>query len=481
MTRMTKRIISEIIILTLFVGISVLTSGCSKQSDDSIGKENDTVYDVNDPNQSDGRTDQEWPDGQQDGNRPELPDDGNPPELPDDGNRPARPDDGKMPGQPDDGNPPEMPNDGNRPGVPPEFPGEQGGEVTYTPLDFDKDDLFSDRDLEGKPELAGAVAIQAKDSEIYTIDTAGIYVLSGEANDFSVVVDAAAKDKVQIVLAGAKIRNSDFPIIYAKEADKCFVTLSGENELAVDGTFRSDGDVNTDAVIFAKCDLTLNGDGALTVRSASGNGITSKDDLCITGGTYNIVSGKHGLEANDSVSIAAGSFAIDAGKDGIHCANDEQEGFIYLAGGSFQIDADSDGIQATSYLVADGGEYRITAAEGLEATYVQINDGRFSIQASDDGVNASSKCPDYDVVIEINGGELTIEMGPGDTDGLDANGIIVVNGGTIDVSGGSTFDYDRGAIYTGGTIIVNGTTVDEIPEPTMGAGPGGRGRGWGRR
>lgn len=80
----------------------------------------------------------------------------------------------------------------------------------------------------------------------------------------------------------------------------------------------------------------------------------------------------------------------------------------------------------------------------------------------------------YDVVIEINGGEITVVMGPGDTDGLDANGRIIVNGGTIDVTGNSAFDADQGSTYNGGTIIINGTKVDSIPASMMG-GHGGAG------
>ena len=63
-------------------------------------------------------------------------------------------------------------------------------------------------------------------------------------------------------------------------------------------------------------------------------------------------------------------------------------------------------------------------------------------------------------------------MGAGDTDGVDSNGNIYVNGGTINVTGNSTFDYDGTAEFNGGTIIVNGTQVDTIPNQMMG-GKGG--------
>ena len=67
-------------------------------------------------------------------------------------------------------------------------------------------------------------------------------------------------------------------------------------------------------------------------------------------------------------------------------------------------------------------------------------------------------------------------MGQGDTDGVDANGNIIVNGGTIDVTAQmSSFDYDGTAQFNGGTIIINGTQVDSIPQSMMGGGRGGMG------
>ena len=59
-------------------------------------------------------------------------------------------------------------------------------------------------------------------------------------------------------------------------------------------------------------------------------------------------------------------------------------------------------------------------------------------------------------------------MGSGDTDAIDSNGNIIVNGGVINVTGSSTFDYDGTAQYNGGTIIVNGQQVDAIPNQMMG-------------
>lgn len=366
----------------------------------------------------------------------------------------------------------------------PEF--SMDGNNTETTLetlaDTKAEDLFSDRDLDCSPDLSEAIAITAKDNSDYTIQSAGIYALTGQASNFTVIVEADKnEDKVQIVLNGVEITNDNFPVVYVKSADKCFLTSLGDNKLSVSNLFVSDGDTNTDAVIFSKDDLTLNGTGTVTILSAAGNGITSKNDMKITGGSYSITSTLDAIEANDSISVSQGTFVITTQKDGFHCENDDGDGSIYIQGGSFTITAKDDGIQATTTLVVDGGEFSITAAEGMEATYVQINGGIIQINASDDGINASRKSNnEYDVVIEINGGEITVAMGPGDTDCLDANGTIIVNGGTINLTGNSTFDADYGSIYNGGTIIINGTQVDSIPASMMG-GHGGFGEGGGNK
>ena len=352
---------------------------------------------------------------------------------------------------------------------------------TASPI-FSAADLFSSRDLKQEADLSSAVSYPVSDGQDIYITEAGVYVLTGTASNVTVYVEAGKDDKVQIVLNGVNITNSNDPVICVKTADKVFVTTSGDSTLSVTGGFATDGSTEADGVIFSKSDLTLNGTAALTITSA-GSGVVSKDDLKITGGTYTIEASSKALQANDSIRIADGVLNLTAGTDGLHAENgdDDALGFIYIGGGSLTIQAGDDGIHAASAVQIDGGTITIKAAEGIEGTYIQINGGVLYIQASDDGINAAQKSRSYTATVEINGGDITVVMGSGDTDGIDSNGNIIVNGGTINVTGNSTFDYDGSAQYNGGTIIVNGQQITYIPNQMMGGGwnQGGRGnRGW---
>ena len=336
----------------------------------------------------------------------------------------------------------------------------------------DEESVFTERDLEQTADTSEAKSITVSDDMTIDITEEGVYTISGTAENCTIRVEADENAKIQLVLDGVSITNNDFSAIYVVSADKVFVTTTNsENTLTVSGQFTSDGDVNTDAVIYSKDDLVLNGTGTLNITSYYGNGITSKDDMKITGGTYSVKSALDAFEANDSISVSDGTFNITTNKDGFHCENDESEGTITISGGTFTINGGSDGIQACALLQIDGGTMEITAAEGLEATYILINDGNIDIYATDDGINASTSSDSYETAIEINGGNINVEVGQGDTDAIDSNGSIYVNGGTINVTAQmSSFDYDRTAEFNGGTIIVNGSEVSEIPQSMMGGG-----------
>ena len=362
---------------------------------------------------------------------------------------------------------------------------------------IDITDMFTKRDLAGtydeseavKITLSGKTAacnssnVQIEDG-VVTIKAAGVYVLSGTLTDGTIVVDAGDDDKVQLVLDGVSIMAADYAAIYAKHADKVFVTLAegAGNSLTVSGDYVQTDDNNVDAVIFAKCDLTLNGTGSLTVKDNMGHGIVSKDDLVVTGGTYTIYSQDHCLNGKDSVRIADGTFNLSCDEDGIHAGNDDQQdGYVYIEGGDINISVGDDALHAEGLLIITGGDIDVSkSCEGGEGYKILVTGGDIDVISSDDGFNAAGGSSgsgdnhdgfgggpgmggvdmdaDNDAYILITGGTININA---NGDGIDSNGCIGITGGSVYVlgpsdNGNGAIDYGICAAITGGEIVAVG-------------------------
>ena len=359
----------------------------------------------------------------------------------------------------------------------------------------DTDGLFSQRDLEQSWDENTAVRIEltgdtaSSDSDAVQIDggtvtitSEGVYVLSGTLSNGSIIVDARDEDKVQLVLNGVSVTSSDFAAIYAKNADKVFVTLAEntENTLVNESDFTEIDDNHVDAVIFSKCDLTLNGAGELTVTSPAGHGIVSKDELTITGGIYTITASGHGLTSKDSVAIAAGSFVIDSGKDGIHAEDedDSEAGFIYLSDGDFTITAQGDGISASGMLEIAGGNYNITTGGGSAASEMKGGDSQLEPGAGQNGAaqggqpgeppaqsgQTDSKAPpekpeeDKNPQIDVNDAEQEKDFTESDEVSSDSTSQKGLKSSTsvIVQAGNFTLDTADDGVHSNGTVTITG-------------------------
>ena len=91
---------------------------------------------------------------------------------------------------------------------------------------YSASELFTDRDLEQTADLKGAKYYTVSDGEDITITEEWVYVLQWTAKNVTVFVEADKEAKVQIVLDGINITNTDSPCIYVKQADKVFVTTT---------------------------------------------------------------------------------------------------------------------------------------------------------------------------------------------------------------------------------------------------------------
>lgn len=390
---------------------------------------------------------------------------------------------------------------------------------------FDPD--YSDRDTAGTYDRSEAVQVILSDEGIQaggfgvtaegnavTVSQAGVYLFSGSLSDGRIIVDIdnpSKDDKVQIVLNHVDITCEDGPALWIKSADKVFLTLAaGTQNTLTDGSSYSaaeaDGEAagtdSPNAAVWSDCDLTVNGTGSLTVNGRYNNGIGTKDDLVITGGTLTVTAVNNGLKGKDSVAVCGGQITVTAGGDTVKSDQDNstEKGWIsidggililsagekglsaqndiyitdgsveidsaddcvhandslHIAGGSLKLKSDAKGIHGDNALWISGGQITVSSCtEGLEAKTITVDDGEINITASDDGINAS----------DGSGTDLFGMGGPGQWGGQ--NGTEQAGNGQtetatiyIEINGGTLYINAEGdGIDSNGTLMINGGQV----------------------
>lgn len=314
---------------------------------------------------------------------------------------------------------------------------------------------------------------------IVTISKAGTYIISGESNGLQLKIDADKEADIHIILKGVTMNNTNSPINIQKANSVTITLVDGTTNTLVDSSENSDEKAN--AVLFSKVDLIINGNGILNIDAKKNNGIKANDTLHITGGTYHITAIGSAFNVNDEFNITHTKMSIDAKNDAVKVDNDEDlsVGNMFLSDNTMTINAGDDGIHASGNLVIESGTYVIeNSTEGIEGRTITIQGGDIKVYASDDGVNAANANVSQDEIsFTMNGGNLFVEVGEGDTDCIDSNGNITVTGGTIQLVGQSGFDFDGTAVYTGGDITINGEKQSEIKNSMM-MGPPNDARGF---
>ncbi len=195
-----------------------------------------------------------------------------------------------------------------------------------------------------------------------------------------------------------------------------------------------------------------------------------------------------GLKADELVLITGGTITLNCEDDGIHSNSD-----VTIQGGTFSIASGDDGIHADENLVMHDGSVTITQSyEGLEGFAITINGGQIDITSTDDGMNAGGGADgsgfmmgggsfDMDsfssvltesgdlAQLTINGGVISVFSSSGD--GVDSNGDLTINGGTLYVEANNNGNsaIDAGA-ESRGTCVVNGGVVLATGSSSMAEG-----------
>lgn len=277
-----------------------------------------------------------------------------------------------------------------------------------------------------------------------TITAAGAYRISGELADGQIVIDTQDEEEVRLILDGVDIRNSTGAAIDVASAEVAVIVLAdGTENFVTDGESYVFADAETDepnAAIFSKADLTLAGNGALTVAANYNDGIASKDGLVIAGGTITVDAADDGIRGKDYLVIQDGAITVTAQGDGLKSDNEEDaaKGYISIEAGVLDVTAAGDAIQAQTDVTIGGGQFVLatgggssarideaTSAKGIKAgVNVVIDGGTFAIDSADDAIHSNG-------ALTVNGG--TFDIATGD-DAMHADAELTVNDGAIDIT-----------------------------------------------
>ncbi len=177
-------------------------------------------------------------------------------------------------------------------------------------------------------------------------------------------------------------------------------------------------------------------------------------NVVIADGAENRVTGSHvaKIYKPESVTLNADGTAVKEAKK-LH----KYDGALYSKM-SMNVSGGEAGT-GTLEIVADN--------EGLDSElHLTINSGNIHILAGNDGINTNE---DGVSVTTINGGTLRIEVTgeTGEGDGIDSNGWLVINGGTVIAaacsdSADSGLDSDNGIYINGGIVIASGNMYDAV-------------------
>lgn len=273
---------------------------------------------------------------------------------------------------------------------------------------------------------------------------------------------------------------------------------------AGDDGLKSTNDTETDkgyiSIIGGKAEINAGEDGIQAEHALSVTGgeikITTTGDVAAGGNDSGWGGGPWvrsvSSDSGDATSKglkSGGSMVIDGGKIQIsstdHCVH--SAGTLDIKSGELSLSSSKGkGISSHGSLVIDNGIIDVSnSTEGIESKAdMTINGGEITIAASDDGLNCGGGNDRFNFMrnenqsndegeshnMYLNGGYIFINAAG---DGIDSNGNIEVNGGTVIVNGPT--DGGNGALDSGDmncTITVNGGMLIAVGSSQMAEAPG---------
>lgn len=208
--------------------------------------------------------------------------------------------------------------------------------------------------------------------ERLTITEGGEYLLYGSMEG-QVIIDTYEDELVHLYLSGVDIASPKGPAICAVSASKLIVTLVSDTENVLSDTPDYMGYEDTEGCLYSAADLTINGNGALSVYSYHEDGIRSKDRVKIINGKIAVQAKGDGIRGNDGIVMQEGRVQIESESNGLRTVNHSvnPRGCVEISGGIISITAGRNGISAASDLYIRDctcSVYSVEEAFGAEGT-----------------------------------------------------------------------------------------------------------------
>ena len=254
----------------------------------------------------------------------------------------------------------------------------------------------------------------------------GDYVLSGTMSFGQIAVDLGKDAKedpaavVNLYLNGVDITNTVAPAVIFYNVYEPFADVTEETATK---------DVNTSAAganVFIVDDTENNITGSYVAR------IYKPDSVVLSEDGKSVEDAKK-LHKYDAAFYSKSTMNIGGGEKNT---------------GVLNIKADNEGLDSEMHLTVSGG-------------IINIESGNDGINTNEDGISVTT----------VNGGTLNIFVNgsTGEGDGIDSNGWLVINGGTVisqacAFSGDAGIDSDMGIHINGGTVIASGNMLDRISQ-----------------
>ncbi len=338
-------------------------------------------------------------------------------------------------------------------------------ESTVSVTSEDSDSSYNDSetvkiDLNGESASVEGNGAKAENGKI-TVSSGGTYLISGKLSKGQIVINAGKDDTVKLILSNADITGDTGAAIYSQKCGKTIIVLEKDtvNTVTEGKAQESDDSDAPDAAIYAQDDLTILGEGKLTVNAGTDNGITSKDTLIITGGNIDVAAGHHGITGKDNLHISGGTINVKAEGDGLRSTysdtDDDDKGHIYIENADITITSANDAVQAEKNLSVKSGNVTITSGSGAgEAKTDEVQQMPFgNNKQTDSSSEESAKGLKAGCDLTISGGTFTIDSAD---DSLHANGNISISGGTIKAASGDDGVHADDTInISGGNITVS--------------------------